>query len=436
MLGLTSVIVAEANSYAVGASNGYNGSRQQLDSDLEQAGRLGYTRADLASIYVRQAEITSAAGEEPLWIGDRAGFYRGQAGAVDELRGQLRAREATLMEAARAGAAAAVTDAGSRIEHDNAVGVAPADLDPLRATLSGLRQTEAGSNRITGLREVSVQAQTLSDQAVKLGAAQEVENAILLSAANQIKADKQGSLDAIRLAGQQALAAGRNDATVATYLQAENKFGQPITSVSIPYQNLEKYATKLSAVDLDQASLGAAAAVRYAGQVHDSLMKGMPAKAIVVNYTAQELSGYEGARNVVDTLVTTGRPQLPTDIGSMSVLWKSSPWTMHSPWPKESQWWYPDTKVKQVVWFTVTGEGLHDADWEFPSQYGPGGQFGGGASHGCVHVPEVSENFLFSWADVGTPVIVYPGDGTRLSAQLAQVTVDPTGTPTTGPKGA
>lgn len=303
-------------------------------------------------------------------------------------------------------------------------------------TLSGLQQVAGASNRITDFRTVSLQAVVVSDQAARIGAVQEAENTAIQTAANQLKTDKQGNLDAIRLAGQQALASARNDATVATFLQAENQFTKPMATVSKPYQLAEKLGARISAADVDQASLGAAAVLRYGAQVHQSLMAGMPGKAIVVNYTAQELAGYEGSKAVVDTLVTTGRPQLPTDIGSMSVLWKSSPWTMHSPWPKESQWWYPDTKVKQVLWFTSTGEGLHDADWEFASQYGPGGQFGGGASHGCVHVPEGAENFLFSWADLGTPVIVYPGDGTSLASQLAQVTVDPTGTPTTGPKGA
>ena len=135
--------------------------------------------------------------------------------------------------------------------------------------------------------------------------------------------------------------------------------------------------------------------------------------------------------------MTTGRPpDLATDIGPMKVLWKQAPWKMHSPWPKESPYWYPDTLVQRVVWFTNTGEGLHDASWQPDGTYGPGSQYGPSASHGCIHVPPVSEAFLFGWVDYGTPVVIYPGDGQPLRAQLAQKTTDDDGNPFTGPKGA
>jgi lipoprotein-anchoring transpeptidase ErfK/SrfK len=139
---------------------------------------------------------------------------------------------------------------------------------------------------------------------------------------------------------------------------------------------------------------------------------------------------------VVDTPVTTGKPTLATDTGAMKVLSKESPWKMHSPWPRGSPNWYPDTLVHQVVWFTNTGEGLHDASWEPASDYGKGSQLGRSASHGCVHVPNAAEDFLYNWAAVGTPVIVYPGDGTAVADQLKQSTVDANGQPLTGPKGA
>ena len=126
----------------------------------------------------------------------------------------------------------------------------------------------------------------------------------------------------------------------------------------------------------------------------------------------------------MDTAVTTGRPALPTDIGPMSVLRKSTPWKMHSPWGRGSPYWYPDTVVRKVLWFTNTGEGLHDAVWEPLSLYGPGGQYTSSASHGCIHMPGTTVDFLFDWAPVGTPVIVIPGDGSPTAHQLAADTID------------
>jgi len=139
---------------------------------------------------------------------------------------------------------------------------------------------------------------------------------------------------------------------------------------------------------------------------------------------------------LVDTPVTTGRPALPTDIGTMRVLHKDSPWTMQSPWPKGSPNWYPDTVVQMVLWFTRNGEGLHDASWQPVSALGPGSQAGPFASHGCIHLPTAAVKTLFDWAPIGTPVVVYPGDGSPVARQTLQQSVDAVGNPISGVRGA
>jgi hypothetical protein len=112
------------------------------------------------------------------------------------------------------------------------------------------------------------------------------------------------------------------------------------------------------------------------------------------------------------------------------------PWTMQTPWPKGSPAWYPDTVVQMVVWFTKNGEGLHDASWQPAATPGPGSQFGPFASHACIHVPLAAVRTLFEWAPIGTPVVVYPGDGSPASSQALQQSVDPMGNPVTGLRGA
>jgi hypothetical protein len=208
-------------------------------------------------------------------------------------------------------------------------------------------------------------------------------------------------------------------------------------AVSKPYHQLERYNALLQAAGTDPAQLAVAAAgaEHYRDAIHQALLTSFPHKVVVISYQAQELWAYEDGKLVRDTLVTTGRPQLPTDTGAMKVLSKNSPWTMHSPWPRSSPWWYPDTTVQMAIWFTDTGESMHDAYWEYSTQYGPGGQYGGAASHGCVHVPYDTEKFLYSWTAIGMPVIVFPGDGSTVANQVAQITVDANGNPTTGPKG-
>jgi hypothetical protein len=201
------------------------------------------------------------------------------------------------------------------------------------------------------------------------------------------------------------------------------------------YQQLEHYAGLMQTANPDEVALGAVGAKHYADVIHRALLSHLPRKAIVVSLQAQELWAYQDGRLVLASLVTTGRPQLPTDVGPMKVIFKASPWTMKSPWPKTSPWWYPDTKVQMAIFFTDTGESLHDAAWEPDGYYGPGSQYTSVASHGCIHVPYSNEQFLYGYVEDGTPVIVYPGDGSTVQSQMAQITVDASGEPFTGPKG-
>jgi L,D-transpeptidase catalytic domain len=236
------------------------------------------------------------------------------------------------------------------------------------------------------------------------------------------------SLDTQRGAAQADLATARNEAVLATWL-AEPGMDRPAAS-------LDRYGALLASSDSQQLALGIAGTRFFASRVHALLLKGMPAKVITISIHDQQLAALENGKSILTTPVTTGHvPDLATDMGPMRVLRRDSPWTMHSPWPKGSPYWYPDAVVQMVVWFTATGEGMHDAGWQ-TQPYGPGSNLGPSASHGCVHVPFDAEKSLFAWATVGTPVIVYPGDGSAVASQLQQRTVDDDGHPTDTTRGA
>jgi lipoprotein-anchoring transpeptidase ErfK/SrfK len=125
-------------------------------------------------------------------------------------------------------------------------------------------------------------------------------------------------------------------------------------------------------------------------------------KVILISLKDQELAAYQDGATILTTPVTTGRPALPTPTGNFQVLRKSHPWVMRSDFPRWSPYWYPDSPVTYVLWFTNAGHGIHDAPWR--ATYGPGTQAGG--SHGCVNVPFAAEKILFNWADVGTRVVI------------------------------
>jgi lipoprotein-anchoring transpeptidase ErfK/SrfK len=254
------------------------------------------------------------------------------------------------------------------------------------------------------------------------------ENAAVQAEASRLMPQAQAGPQALRASAQAALTAGRNDATVAAFLRLR-WVGQLSAA-------LERYATLVNSSDGQRLALGAAGVQHYAAQLHSGLLHDGPTRIIVVSIQGQRLTAYEDGRVMVDTPVTTGRPALATDIGAMRVLRKDAPWTMQSPWPKGSPEWYPDTVVQMVVWFTKNGEGLHDASWQPPDTLGPGSQNGPYASHGCIHLTLQAVTTLFDWAPIGTPVVVYPGDGSPVASQALQQSVDAMGSPVSGIRGA
>lgn len=134
-------------------------------------------------------------------------------------------------------------------------------------------------------------------------------------------------------------------------------------------------------------------------------------KRIVVSLGQQRLWAYEGDKEFISTLVTTGGPELPTPVGTFHILSRQSPFTFRSPWPKGSPYWYPDSPASFAMLFEESGYFIHDSPWR--SQYGPGsnryqGRPGGNGTgtHGCVNVPYPVQKQLFAWAPVGTPVVV------------------------------
>ena len=161
---------------------------------------------------------------------------------------------------------------------------------------------------------------------------------------------------------------------------------------------------------------------RHRDLLHSEMIAGFPAKGIFVSILAEELWAYDHGQLFVDTLVTTGLPQLPTDTGLMRIARKESPVHFISPFPKGSPYDYGSIDAKYALWFQPSGEAIHDSWWR--SWYGPGSNLNGRGSHGCIGVPYGPIDQLYPWGDVGTPVLVIPGDGTTVANQLAEKTYD------------
>jgi lipoprotein-anchoring transpeptidase ErfK/SrfK len=419
-----------SNQGADGARRDYDSQRQRLRAAISEAGTQSYTSKDLAPVTSRLRRIESR--KPPLVLIGLADFYQRQLAETTQLEGSLQGLLARVLDDATVTAGGDLDLAKAEIDKDRQLGVDDATVAALQDRYTALTQQRQAAHSLRDLRTVDGTARQLVSDAQATGKAQQQENQVIQQGAQQLIAAKAGDINQIRQIAKNALFAARNETTVAAYMNYGHQFKGDFLQLNIAYQRLEKFGPMTDSPDVGQVALAAAAGQRYETQVKELLSEGMPPKAIVVSYQAQELWAYESGRQVQDTLVTTGRPALPTDLGPMHVLHKDSPWQMKSPWPKESPWYYPPTWVKMVLWFTNTGEGLHDADWEYSGQYGPGGQYGGAASHGCVHVPYDAEAWLFNWGDVGTPIIVYPGDGSPVTNQMKQMTTDDQGVPPNG----
>ncbi len=132
---------------------------------------------------------------------------------------------------------------------------------------------------------------------------------------------------------------------------------------------------------------------------------GPDAKAVVIRLEDQTLTAYLNGKPILHTPVTTGRPALPTPVGSYRIQAAYSPYTFISPWPKGNPYWYPPTPVDWAMPF-YDGDFIHNDPAEPASAFGRGSENGPYASHGCVHVPDAAMAFLFHWLPIGARVIV------------------------------
>jgi lipoprotein-anchoring transpeptidase ErfK/SrfK len=427
-------LVAWTNSTAGHAAIVYQAKRHALDASLARAGQQGYTRADLAPITSQESALDRA--QEPWWLPGRPGYYEGLTNQVGRLQGQLSTLEAQILDETRADIGKKSDAARASIAQAQQANAPDPDVQSLQQRLDTVARAQGAAHTLKDYRAADEQVKSVAQDASTLVTQSQQENQQVQQAAQQLVAQPGSSLASIQQAGQGAVAAANNDASVIAYLAKEGPF-KDADAVARMTNRLGKYAPMIGSSDVNQAAMGAAAAQRYGGQIHAALVAGLPAKAVIVSFQNQHLWALEHGQTVIETPVTTGIrgvTDIGTDFGPMKVLRKSHPWTMQSPWPKSSPYWYPDTVVQWTTFFTNTGESIHDASWEPDSLLGPGSQYNlSTRSHGCIHVPFGLAEWMFNWADLGMPVIVYPGDGSPVANQLSLITTDDQGNPKSAP---
>lgn len=412
------------------AASKYDHERANLVAQLRDARQQGYTNEDLLPVTRRLDALNSTTA--PWFIPTRPTHYKTAFSQTLDMEQQLKTIEQQLLNQSRDNATQQLAAAGTALNQAQQAQAADTDIQVLQQRIDSANKTMGGAHDIRDYRAALTQAQTIAVDATNLLNQTQQENLQIQQAAQQLVASSGGNVDSIHDAGGKAISSGRNDASVAAYVNRSSPYpGYDVLQRA--YSRLEKFAPLVGSGDANQAAQGTAGVRRYADQVHNALVAGLPSKIVLISFQDQHLWALQGGQVQMQTPVTTGIRGVTdygTDFGPMKVVRKNHPWKMHSPWPHGSPLWYPDTVVQWATFFTNTGESIHDANWESDSELGPGSQYNAGTrSHGCVHVPYGDAQWMYDFADVGMLVVVYPGDGSPVSNQLSLMTTDDQGIP-------
>jgi lipoprotein-anchoring transpeptidase ErfK/SrfK len=425
--------VAGAGVYTYQSSQGmtadqalYRSQLKKLDHELQQARAEGYTTRDLVPITRGEQQVT--ANRLPVEPWARDGYYEAQAVKVAQLQGALQGLLPEVYSNARDTVGQDIAQAQTLLSQNSAQG---GDVSQLQQEIGQVQQQEAQASSISEVTAVTASAQSVIQQATAQAATLKQEAAQIQAAANQLLAQTP-NLQTLQTDGQTAVTNGDNDASVAAYQNFGSRF-KDFNTLMASYDRLQFFSGQLGSADLNQVAYAAAAEQMYSGQIHTILLADLPSQFILVSFQDQHIWAYQGGQVVEDTAVTTGVRGVSndgTDFGPMQILHKNHPWTMVSPWPQSSPLWYPNTVVQYASFFTDSGEAIHDASWEPDSALGPGSQFDPAyQSHGCIHVPVSIAAWYYNWVNVGTQMVVYPGDGTSVQNQLSEITTDNQGNP-------
>jgi hypothetical protein len=422
-----------ANTAANQAAQAYKAKRDRLDASLRAAVQQGYTGTDLAPITSKEGALETS--QKPWFAPGQVPYYDNLASRTSQLQSQLVTLEQQLLDQARTDVTRQSDAAKASIAQAQQANAADQDVQGLQQRLDAVARGQGAAHTLKDYRAAAQQAQSVAQDAAAIYKQIQQENLQIQQAAQQLVGQDGGNLGTIQAAGNQAVGSANNDASVIAYLSKEIPF-KDSDAIARVADRLGKYAGLIGSGDVNQAALGAAAAQMYSSRIHQALAAGLPAKTVIVSFQDQHVWAFQGSQVVMDTPVTTGIrgvTDFGTDFGPMKILHKDHPWKFQSPWPKGSPHWYPDTVVQWTAFFTSTGEAFHDASWQPDSTLGPGSQYTQGLqSHGCIHLAADKAQWMYTWADIGMPVIVYPGDGSSVANQLSQITTNDQGVPHSG----
>lgn len=121
-------------------------------------------------------------------------------------------------------------------------------------------------------------------------------------------------------------------------------------------------------------------------------------KYIDINTTSQIMTAFENGQIIDTYLISSGKPGMETPKGEYEIQNKA-----RRPWSRTYELYMP-------FWMAITPDGkygIHELP-EWPGGYKEGANhLGIPVSHGCVRLGIGAAESMYSWAEIGTPVIVH-----------------------------
>jgi hypothetical protein len=121
---------------------------------------------------------------------------------------------------------------------------------------------------------------------------------------------------------------------------------------------------------------------------------------IDVHLTQQLMTLYEDREPVRVVVTTTGMAGWETPEGEFAITWRKANETMTSG-AIGAEHFFKLEDVLYTQYFTDEGHAIHYAWWRTPETIGRPG------SHGCLNVLLDDAEFIWNWADVGTPIMIH-----------------------------
>jgi lipoprotein-anchoring transpeptidase ErfK/SrfK len=112
---------------------------------------------------------------------------------------------------------------------------------------------------------------------------------------------------------------------------------------------------------------------------------------IEINLSTQRLIAWQGKTWVDARIISSGKRSTPTRTGVFAIQ------TMYRTTPMSGEG-YSVPDVPHAMFYDG-GYAIHGAYWH--------NSFGTPVSHGCVNMSESAAQWLFSWAKVGTPIVIH-----------------------------